>query len=295
MRASVAALAAIACAAWAGSAAAFCRTTTVSVAPDFQPSIDQCWTKGKPLYWKNACVGYSLQSDASRQVSFNDASDAMARAFTRWTGKTCPGEPSDRVSIDVRDVGPAKCNQVQYNKDQGNANVIMFRDDGWPHNDPNNTLALTTVTYNPDTGEIYDADMEINTFTVRVSIADPVPADGYDFASIVTHEAGHFLGLAHSGDAHATMFAQYRPGSTAMRELAPDDVSGVCSAYRPDGSRATAVGNAPAEPCDPTPRRGRQSECRVSKGCAIGDGGGGDALAALFVFAGLARWRRRRA
>jgi hypothetical protein len=217
----------------------------------------------------------------------------MARAFTRWTGKACPGEPSDRVSIDVRDVGPAKCTLVQYNKDQGNTNVIMFRDDQWPHNDPNNTLALTTVTYNPETGEIYDADMEVNTFTVRVSIADPVPPDGYDFASIVTHEAGHFLGLAHSGDAHATMFAQYRPGSTAMRELAPDDVSGICSADRPDGTRATATGNVTADPCDPTPRRGLQSECRVAKGCALGAQGGGEPALIVLVLSALARARKR--
>lgn len=275
-------------------ASAFCRTTTVGVAPDFQPSIDQCWGKGKPLYWKNACVGYSVQTDASRQVSFNAASDAVGRAFTRWTGKTCPGEPSDRVSIDVRDIGPARCNQVQYNKDQGNANVIMFRDDAWPHNDPNNTLALTTVTYNVDTGEIYDADMEINTFTVRVSVADPVPADGYDFASIVTHETGHFLGLAHSGDEHATMFARYTPGATTMRELGPDDVGGICAAYLAGGLRATAAGNLAAEPCDPTPRRGFQSECRVAKGCALGGAGGDPTLIAL-ALGWLVRARGRRA
>jgi hypothetical protein len=143
----------------------------------------------------------------------------------------------------------------------------MFRDDAWPHNDPNNTLGLTTVTFNPDTGEIYDADMEINTFSAKVTLVDPVPIDGFDFGSIVTHEAGHFLGLAHSGDSHATMFAQYRPGSTAMRELAPDDIEGICSVYHPDGTRSTAAGDLLAEPCDPTPRRGLRSDCRTPKSC----------------------------
>jgi hypothetical protein len=251
-------------------ASAFCRTTTVSIAPDFSPSIDMCWTQGKPLYWKNACTGYSVNQTASRQVSFNDANEQMARAFSRWTGKSCAANPEgSRVSIDVRDLGPVACAQVQYNKTDGNANIIMFRDDAWPHNDPNNTLALTTVTYNPDTGEIYDADMEINTFGAKVTLTDPVPADGYDFASIVTHESGHFLGLAHSGDEHATMFAQYQPGSTTKRELAPDDVLGICAAYPPDGTRVTAAGPLPADPCDPTPRRGLKSECKVSKGCNL--------------------------
>lgn len=254
------------------AAHAFCRTSTVALPPDFSPSIDMCWDKGKPLYWKNACTGYSIQNLASRQVSFNDASEQISRAFSRWTGKSCTNEmaPGSRVSIDVRDVGPVTCTQVQYNKDQGNANIIMFRDDAWPHNDPNNTLALTTVTYSPDTGEIYDADMEINTFGAKVTLADPVPTDGYDFASIVTHEAGHFLGLAHSGDEHATMFAQYQPGSTTKRELAPDDVLGICAAYKPNGMRATAAGELAADPCDPTPRRGLKSECKLNKGCNIG-------------------------
>ncbi len=275
------------------AAGAFCRTTTVGVAPDFSPSIDMCWDKGKPLYWKNACTGYTLQQSASRQVSFNAASEQVARAFSRWTGKSCTsGSQGSRVSIDVRDLGPVGCTQVQYNKETGNANIIMFRDDAWPHADPNNTLALTTVTYNPETGEIYDADMEINTFGAKVTLTDPVPADGYDFSSIVTHEAGHFLGLGHSGDQHATMFAQYQPGSTTKRELAPDDVLGICTAYRPDGTRATVAGNMLADPCDPTPRRGLKNECKVNKGCNA-SGGPPDAAWSLVVLAMLVSRRGR--
>ena len=188
------------------SALAFCRTTTVSVPADFQPHAMQCFDQGAPLFWRNACVGYSIQKEASRQVSFEDASNAITRAFTKWTGTACPtdGAGASRTSIDVRDLGPVACAAVQYNQDQPNQHVIVFRDDTWPHNDSNNTLALTTVTFNPDTGEIYDADMEINTFQQRVTVNDPIPPDGYDFASIVTHETGHFLGMAHSGDPHAS-------------------------------------------------------------------------------------------
>ena len=183
----------------------------------------------------------------------------MSRAFTKWTGTSCPTEGTgrSRVSIDVRDLGPVDCGEVNYNQNGANQNVIVFRDDNWPHNDSNNTLALTTVTFNPDTGEIYDADMEVNTHDQRVTSTDPVPPDGYDFASIVTHETGHFLGLAHSGDNRATMFANYTPGATAMRNLTADDVAGICTVYRPDGTRAVLDGKVtPGPQCDPTPRRG---------------------------------------
>lgn len=258
----------------AGNARAFCRTTTVPVAPDYQPTPTKCWDQGVPLFWKNACVGYSIQRSASKQVSYDDASNGVARAFTRWTGATCPtdGTGTSRASIDVRDLGPVDCDKVNYNQDSPNQHVIVFRDDSWPHNDANNTLALTTVTFNPDTGEIYDADMEVNTHDQHMTVSDPVPADGYDFAAVVTHETGHFLGLAHSGDSHATMFAHYTPGSTAMRNLTADDVSGICTVYRPDGTRAVLTDKVTQEDaCDPTPRHGFGTACAPApaKSCAV--------------------------
>lgn len=108
--------------------------------------------------------------------------------------------------------------------------------------------------------------MEVNTHDQRVTLTDPVPPDGYDFASIVTHETGHFLGLAHSGDNRATMYANYTPGATAMRNLTSDDVAGICSIYRPDGTRAVLDSKVtPGPQCDPTPRRGFTGECEEPK------------------------------
>jgi hypothetical protein len=170
---------------------------------------------------------------------------------------------------------------VHYNDSMtglGNQHVIIFRDDGWPYpNDANNTLGLTTLTVDADTGEIYDADMEINS-TVALSVAGPVPPGGIDFLSIITHEAGHFFGLAHSGDMQATMFAQYTPGSTYGRNLASDDADGICTIYPPGGTRAVDPtvadgGLVPEDKCDPAPRHGLQSPCAVgpaaARGCSV--------------------------
>jgi hypothetical protein len=305
---TLAALSALAVALLPRAAGAYCRTTTVPVPADFDP-IGGCWDQGNLLYWKNACVGYSLQRDTSRQVSLEDAEQAIAVAFAKWTGTACPtdGTGKSRVSVDVRDLGPVDCSLVQYNQDQPNQHVIAFRDESWPHHDSANTLALTTVTFNPDTGEIYDADMEINTHDQHVSLTDPIPAQGYDFQSIVTHETGHFLGLAHSGDAHATMFAHYQPGSIAMRNLTSDDVTGICAIYPPSGARITSSGTDIEEAaCDPTPRHGFSTQCGqpTKKGCipssigarGAGDGDAGGAavgLGALAVVAGVLRRRRR--
>ncbi|MEO7112141.1 MAG: matrixin family metalloprotease [Polyangiaceae bacterium] len=267
---------------------------------------------GLPLYWKNACVGYDIQQGASKQVSYDDAAQAIAAAFTKWTGATCgtDGSGNSRASIDVRDLGPVQCNQVQYNKEGPNQHVIIFDDNTWPHQDSNNTLALTTVTFDSTTGEIYDADMEINTAQQTLTVHDPIPADGYDLASIVTHETGHFLGMAHSGDTAATMYAHYRQGATSMRNLTQDDVQGICSIYSPDGNRNIDGGTVAEDSCDPTPRHGFQSACASgqSGGCSIArmqrpdsspdsspgsSSGSSSAFSALSLF-GLFFVRRRR-
>jgi hypothetical protein len=276
----------VAFATWLGprDAQAFCRTTTCPLPPDFAPRPDACTPadfesycasqhpaiKPVPLWWRNACVSYDIQRDASRQVPYDVASKLLATAFEKWTSITCSQTGgsdakagSSRVSVDVRDLGPVSCGEVRYNTDKGNQHVIVFRDDDWPHSDANNTLALTTLTFDVETGEVYDADMEINA-TVKLAVSDPVPADGYDLQSIFTHEAGHFLGLAHSGDEHATMFASYRQGTTTKRTLTSDDTSGLCSIYEPGGLRtvAASVGRPVQEDkCDPTPRHGFSTEC----------------------------------
>jgi hypothetical protein len=290
-------------------AEAYCRTTTSTVPPDYDPSISGCWNYGLPLYWANACVSYDIQENASRQVPYALAAEDIAIAFSQWTSTTCAdgSEGSGRVSIDVRDFGPVACNKVEYNQYGPNQHAIIFRDTGWPYHDSSNTLALTTVTYDKTTGEIYDADMEINT-TQPLSTTPTVDPGGFDFLSIVTHETGHFLGMAHSTDTHATMYAHYTPGDEVMRTLTEDDVSGICSIYAPDGLRhvakaASPSGVLPEEACDPTPRHGFTPECIMSSApstssCAAappGRAGDPRSVAGLLAAAALATVRRRRA
>jgi hypothetical protein len=301
-------------------ARAFCRTTTCPLPPDFSPSISGCQppdfaqycasldppVQPLPIWWRNACVSYDIQEDASRQVPYATAVQSFATAFSKWTSVTCSdGSLGDGgVSISVTNLGPVECDLVQYSSDQGNQHVIIFHDESWPYNDPNNTLGLTTITFDPDTGEIYDADMEINS-TQPLTVSGPLPSDGYDFLSIITHETGHFFGMAHSNDDSATMYAHYQPGTTTMRTLTADDTTGICSIYPPNGTRevATSVaasGTITEDTCDPTPRHGFQSECAqpVNKGCAASVGVGETRPAALIVFGTIivsARRVRRKA
>lgn len=249
------------------TAHAFCRTTTQALPPNYSPSRG-CYTEGLLLFWRNACVSYSINEAASRSIPFDDAKRVIDESFATWANVTCPdGNP---VGIAVSNIGSAECAEVKYNQETANQNLIVFRDDGWPYNDPYSTLGLTTVTFNAETGEIYDADMEINSSARNLSTSDKVPANGFDLASVVTHEAGHFFGLAHATSPSATMYASYKPGSSALRTLSQDDIAGICTIYpnisiRTVSPEVSVTETVQADACDPNPRHGFTSACSVPK------------------------------
>jgi hypothetical protein len=311
LRFGAAAFAALALALVPSRSWAYCRTITEPI----PASVDQtatCYAPAGaiPLWWSSACVGYSIQQGASKQISLADAESHTQAAFQRWSDATCPG--GGTPSVQAVDEGPVACDSVEYSQIGPNQHAIIFRDASWPYHNSYNTLALTTVTFDTDTGEIFDADMEINTSQNEIVATTPAPEGAYDFDSIVTHEAGHFLGLAHTPVDTAVMYAFYKPGSS---KLTQDDVDGICAIYAPNGTRAADVDSGtaivptsvPEGACDPTPRHGygsacgplgdppavTKSYCTISGGAGAGRGGGGLALVLGAIAAGLAIRRRR--
>jgi hypothetical protein len=258
------------------TAHAFCRTTTKPLPANYSPT-QGCFTDGLPLFWKNACVGYSINSAGSERIPLETASAVIDKSFARWAAAKC-ADTSELVGIGVSNNGPSTCGEVRYNPSTPNQNLIVFRDTSWPYSDPNNTLGLTTVTFNSETGEIYDADMEINASGKNLTTSDNPPENGFDLESVITHEAGHFLGLAHATDQKATMFASYKPGTTTLRTLTPDDVAGLCSIYPDSSQRVVATTVAPsgvvaAGKCDANPRHGFTPKCdepTTEKKCSFG-------------------------
>lgn len=243
---------------------AYCRTTTKELPASYSPTRG-CYDEGLYLFWKNACVGYSINQAASTSIPFEDATRVIDAAFATWMRARCE-DTGLAPGIAASNLGPSKCASVRYNSDGPNQNLIVFRDRDWPYNDKYNTLGLTTVTFNAETGEIYDADMEINASERNLSITDRVPARGFDLASVVTHEAGHFFGLAHATDGGSTMYASYKPGSVSLRTLAPDDVQGICAIYPDATTRTVSRSVSPnetvlADACDATPRHGFTTAC----------------------------------
>jgi MYXO-CTERM domain-containing protein len=292
-RTPVAALALVAALLGVAPAAAYCRSSVCKV--DGQsihgkvcspPEDDDC---GTVLQWRQPCVAFAVQKDASRQVDLAEVSKTARAAFAAWTTIDCGGGAQPTIEVD--DFGTVTCGKVEYNQHGGNANVIVFRDESWPHADESagttDTIALTTVTYDVTKGDIFDADMEINSFQNQFTTDDTVV--DVDLLSVMTHEAGHFLGLAHSSATAATMVPNYDSGTKNLRYPQDDDQQAICNAYPPD--------RTPKGTCDGLPRHGFSPECAATQTegtCAFEPGPAPFSLAALLPLAALLGLARRR-
>lgn len=283
----------------------YCRTK----ACDNQPAYDDVWQtmpdppcqrdsvgcllEGMPLYWPATCISFSVQQDGSpaQEIDYERAHDTIRAAFQTWLDADCGGGYTP--SFAIADYSPAACDHIEYNTAQPNANVFLFRDGSWPYAGQEDTLALTTITYNTENAQIYDADVEINSAQAHFTFADTSAQTTDDLQAVLTHECGHFLGLSHDPVLGSTMYPEYTPGDLYQRTLDADDVAGICEIYPPGEDVDTSH-------CDP--RHGFSGACAKpqSKGCGIThsyDDRGVSGGAALFfgvVLAGARRSRRRR-
>ena len=289
-------------------ASAFCRTTTCDVTDtsvDCRLDRKGCATAGVPLYWKEGCLSFSVQKDGSprRGISYDEFDEAVQAAFHTWVNAPCEGgKPSFKIWDFGPSYGPSECNKAEYNRKAANANIWMFRDDGWQYPGANVTLALTTVSFEVATGRILDADVEMNSRFIEITTSDEMPSA--DLQSIATHEAGHFLGLAHSNDDTATMYAAYDTGDLGFRELKPDDVDGICTIYPPDRVVDACSSPVPmrgfsqicggADPVIPDPTAPKEDGCGIALAAGSSSRGAVWALAALVAGAGISRRRLRR-
>jgi Matrixin len=212
-------------------ALAYCRATTI-------PPDDGCAcpSEGLPLYWdeQEQPVYYALNENGFPGVSERALRKVLARSFAHWTDVSCEDEP---VLFSVAQLAETTAMTQGRTMAGPNLNVIAhlsaqeFLAQG---KDPH-AFALTTTANHETTGEIVDADIVFNGGLGPFVICpdEGCKDDEVDIENVVTHEMGHFLGLAHSPVEDATMECEAKTGELKLRSLEADDEAGICAIYGP--------------------------------------------------------------
>lgn len=284
--------------------------------------------EGAPLYWSSSCAAVTIYLNGFSMMTPDEVGKSIAAAAHAWSPAevTCPGpvgsadaggaadagggHPYFEIVPSLSTGGPAP--SVAYD----GKNSIIFQTTVWP--EAAEFIALTTHFSRPD-GEILDTDIEINAVpdigttwanldpgaTVSGHLQNPV-----DLQTAMTHEFGHFIGLAHTcfhvgvdsfpvpdddqgqpipdcpdppatpdvPPAQSVMWFYVDPVlGISKRALAPDDMRGICDIYPAAQDPHACTLNGPDDGC----------------GCATGGGRGTWGVVPSLLALGVAAARAR--
>jgi len=184
-------------------------------------------------WWQRESLEFQLATVAPEETELAAIQAIAERAFDQWIDAPC-GLVPEVTFAGMREVSKATT-PTSLRAEPDNIFVFIKSSSEWTGSGNSPTwIAITKIAHDPTTGEIVDADIEINDGGYAFSYDDTPGVNEVDFLSMLTHELGHFFGLDHSDESSATMFATYATSPVAAleaRSLSQDDIDGVCALY----------------------------------------------------------------
>lgn len=199
---------------------------------------------GPSLYWAKRTVVIHPSISDNKSISQEDLIDAMRWAAIQWSQNS-----NSDFRFEIGEAVTQKWIGFDWSLRQKNYNIVVIRTGSqqdfyseWLHE--SKAIAITSLTFIRQSGEIIDADIELN--AAHFTFTNCEPGDNcltfFDLKGTLTHEFGHMLGLDHPDPNQlrsktTTMYEESALGETSKRTLSLDDLKGVEFLY-PQGSPA---------------------------------------------------------
>lgn len=231
---------------------------TVVLAQPFVRTMATADEHGPCLWWEGPVLNFQQSSGGLPAVGAQASLAAVSAAFSAW---------NDAMQCSMLNVfeGPRVTTRRTGATTTGaNTNLVLFRHracsraapanhacwregtcantfDCWDQ--PSSLLGTTTVSFDAETGRIFDADIELNGADHVFSVVDaPICEPGAvstrcvanDIQNTATHEVGHFLGLGHTSAPNSTMNETSPMGERRKRSVDTGTRSFLCAAYSPE-------------------------------------------------------------